>query len=163
MKKKIQEYLHSIKHEIQEKTQVFNFDQEQFEKFTTFDYVDFYLIYSYIFEDKKKEDFFLSIPEDDDRENFYTSIFHSVVLIKLYQNYFNSKKAKTQLGKGDLIYIKYRGDFRVCEIKSNINNTRINLKFPKKNEKNTQDFYLEKEKPYTKINPSVMSTMICRK
>jgi len=61
---KIQEYLHRIKHEIQEKTKVFNFDQIQFKEFTTFDYVNFFLIYFYIIDEKKKDDFFLSIPEE---------------------------------------------------------------------------------------------------
>jgi len=103
MERKILEYLQGLKHEIQAKTKIFNFEQEQFEKFTTFDYVNLYLIYFYIFEDKKKEDLFLSIPEDDERENFYTSIFHSVVLIKLYQNYFNGEKTKSVLEKGDII------------------------------------------------------------
>jgi len=156
MKRRIQDYLHKIKLEIQEKTKVFNFNQEQFEKFTTFDYINFYLIYDYIFEDKKKEDFFLSIPEDDDRENFFTLIFHSVVLIKLYQNYFNSKNTNTQLEKGDLIYTKYGKDFRVCEIKGNINgNNHINLKFPTKSEKGIYNFKLYSHKSYTKLNPSI--------
>ena len=156
MKSKIQKYLHRIKNEIQEKTKVFNFDQIQFEEFTTFDYVNFYLIYYYIFEDRKRMIFFLSIPEDDGRENFYTSIFHSVVLIKLYQNYFNSKKVKTQLEKGDLIYTKYRKGFRVCEIKGVVNETIfINLKFPTKSEKGIYNFKLNINKPYTKINPSI--------
>ena len=156
MRRKIQDYLHRIKNEIQEKTKVFNFDQVHFKEFTTFDYVNFYLIYYYIFEDKKKDDFFLSIPEDDERENFYTSIFHSVVLIKLYQNFFNSKKVKTQLEKGDLVYIKYHKGFRVCDIKSVSNDTIfINLKFPAKNEKGICNFKLSINKPYTKINPSI--------
>lgn len=155
MEVKIQEYLQRLKYEVLEKTQVFNFDQEQFESFTTFDFVNFYLIYSYVIEDKRKEDFFLSIPEDDDRENFFTSIFHSIVLIKLYQNYFNYEKLNPEIKKGNLIYTKYGKGFRVCEIKSTVNNIIINLKFPKKNEKSIQNFRLKKGKAYTKINPTI--------
>jgi len=156
MKRKIQEYLHRLKQEIQAKTKAFNFEQEQFEDFTTFDYVNHFLIYSYIIDEKKKEDFFLSIPEDDERENFYTSIFHSVVLIKLYQNYFNLKKVKTQLVKDDLIYTKYGKTYRVCEIKSNVNgNIIMNLKFPTKSEKGIHNFKLKASKSYSKINPSI--------
>jgi hypothetical protein len=156
MKRKTKEYLQGLKCEIQAKTKVFNFEQEQFENFTTFDYVNFFLIYFYNIDEKKKEDFFLSIPEDDERENFYTSIFHSVVLIKLYQNYFNLKKVKNQLLKDDLIYTKYGKTYRVCEIKSNGNQTIfMNLKFPTKSEKGIHNFKLNSSKSYSKINPSI--------
>jgi hypothetical protein len=156
MKRKIKEYLQGLKYEIQAKTKVFNFEQEQFENFTTFDYVNFYLIYFYSIDEKNKEDFFLSIPEEDERENFYTSIFHSVVLIKLYQNYFNLKKVESQLEKGDLIYTKYSNTHRVFEIKSIANDAIfINFKFPKKNEKGIHNFKLKSSKTYSKINPSI--------
>jgi len=57
MERKIKEYLQGLKYEIQAKTKVFNFEQGQFENFTTFDYVNFFLIYFYNIDEKKKRRF----------------------------------------------------------------------------------------------------------
>ncbi len=154
MRGKIQNYLNHILQEIEENQSTeFDITQVKFENFQTFDFVNFQLIYQYIL-DENKNDFFIGLPEDNYRPNFYCSIFHSLVLIKLYQNYFSYEKSKPNLIKGDLIFIKYRGKKRVCEIKGlNCEKTRINLKFPEKNE-HVDDFYI-KDKQYTKINPNL--------
>ena len=65
----------------------FNLNNVAFKNFSSFDYINFHLIYKYILNEDK-EDFFISIPEDQYRPNFFASIFQSLVLIKLFQNYF---------------------------------------------------------------------------
>ncbi|GAB1452734.1 hypothetical protein MASR2M47_27900 [Draconibacterium sp.] len=154
MKKQIEYYLNLISQEIEENLSTeFDLTQIKFEGFKTFDFVNFQLIHSYILDDKKN-DFFISIPEDDYRPNFFCSIFHSLVLIKLYQNYFSYEKTKPELIKGDLIYTKYQNKKRVCEIKNiNYGNIKINLKFPERNE-HIYNFEL-KGRNYTKINPNL--------
>ena len=154
MKKQIENYLNLISQEIEENLSTeFDINQIKFEDFQTFDFVNFQLIYQYIL-DENKNDFFIGLPEDNYRPNFYCSIFHSLVLIKLYQNYFSYEKSKPVLKKGDLIYTKYQNKKRVCEIKNTINgNIKINLKFPEKNE-HIYDFELKGRK-HTKINPNL--------
>jgi hypothetical protein len=94
MKNKIKSYLDLIHSEILEcYADEINLRETDFEKYSTFDFVNFHLIYQYILDDNsEKNDFFISISEDEYRRNFFTSIFHSIVLIKLYQNYFNYEK-----------------------------------------------------------------------
>lgn len=158
MELQIQNYLNQIYSEIQESySDEINLQETDFEKYSIFDFVNFHLIYQYILNDKSnKNDFFISIPEDEYRENFFASIFHSIVLIKLYQNFFNYVNAIPELNKGDLIYSKYRGEHRVLVIKNIFGNSiKTNLKFPKKNEKGIYDFTLNKQH-FTKLNPNLV-------
>lgn len=154
MIKQIEHYLNLIYQEIEENLSAeYDITQIKFEDFRIFDFVNFQLIHSYILDDNKK-DFFISIPEVDYRPNFFGSIFHSLVLIKLYQNYFSYERTKPELKTGDLIYTKYQNKKRVCEIKNiNNGNIKINLKFPERNE-HIYDFEL-KGRNYTKINPNL--------
>lgn len=158
MELQIQNYLNQIDSEIKEcYSDEINLRETDFEKYSIFDSVNFHLIYQYILNDKSnKNDFFISIPEDEYRENFFASIFHSIVLIKLYQNFFNYVNAIPELNKGDLIYSKYRGEHRVLVIKNIFGNSiKTNLKFAKKNEKGIYDFTLNK-KHFTKLNPNLV-------
>ena len=87
MKLQIQSYLNQIDSELQEcYSDEINLRETDFEKYSIFDFVNFHLIYQHILNDKSnKNDLFISIPEDEYRENFFASIFNSIVLIKLFQ------------------------------------------------------------------------------
>ena len=106
MVNKIKDYLDLIHSEIQEcYADEINLRETDFEKYNIFDFANFHLIYQYILNDNfEKNDLFISIPEDEYRENFFTSIFHSIVLIKLFQSFFNYEKNNLPiLNNGDLI------------------------------------------------------------
>lgn len=85
----IKNYLNEIYSEVKEcYSDEINLKEDDFKKYSVFDFVNFHLIYQHILNDKtNKKDFFISIPEDEYRENFFASIFNSIVLIKLYQNF----------------------------------------------------------------------------
>ncbi|GAA6768677.1 hypothetical protein AAFH68_46330 [Flavobacterium sp. CGRL1] len=155
MEKQIQQYVSLLGFEIQKEIEKdFNIKQKHFHDFKTFDFLNFYLINKIVLSETNK-DYFINIPENDYRPNFFASILHSLVLIKLYQNFFNFNKTKPTLELKDLIYTKYQKQFRVCEIKSFYNNNiKINLKFPKRNE-HFQNFDL-KGRNYTKLNPHLV-------
>ncbi len=149
MKEQIKDYLDLIRSEI-------NLRETDFENYSVFDFVNFHLIYQYIINDKDKNDFFIGIPEDEYGENFFHSIFHSIVLIKLYQNFFNYENTFPKLEKGDLIYCKYRGEYRVLVVKNIFEKSvKVNYKFPKKNEKGINDFS-PTNLYYTKLNPKLI-------
>ncbi len=150
MKKNIENYIELIYKEVEASiSNQFNIEQAHFKDYNTFDFVNFYLINNYILQDNKK-DLFISIPEDDYRPNFFSSIFHSLVLIKLYQNFFNYENESPILEKGDLIYRKNRV-FKV--ISSFDSSVTINYKFPKSNEIGISPFQLSSNK-VTKLNPN---------
>lgn len=158
MKLQIQNYLNQIDSEIQEcYSDEINLRETDFEKYSIFDFVNFHLIYQYILKGTlNKYDFFIGISEDKYRENFFASIFHSIVLIKLYQNFFNYENATPELNKGDLIYSRYRGEYRVLVVKSIFENSiKTNYRFPKKNENGINNFPLTKQH-YTKLNPNLV-------
>lgn len=150
--KHLNEYIQRIDEEVKNNIQKeYNLSKSFFTDFKTFDYVNFYLIQHYILRENKK-DFFLSIPEDIMRPNFHSSIFHSLTLIKLFQNYFNFENKYPKLEIGDLIYCKYQNRFRVCVVEHITDEIYVNLKFPAKNEIGINRFRLKNEK-YTKLNP----------
>ncbi len=93
MKEQIEKYLTQISKEIKKRySDDVDLREGDFEKYSVFDLVNFHLIYQYVLDDNQdKNDFFISIPEDEYRPNFFSSIFHSIVLIKLYQNFFTYK------------------------------------------------------------------------
>ncbi|OYQ33907.1 hypothetical protein CHU92_12525 [Flavobacterium cyanobacteriorum] len=134
-----------------------NLSEADFKKYSVFDFANFHLIYQYILDDKSnKNDFFISIPEDEYRENFFASIFHSIVLIKLYQNFFNYEKTFPVLNIGDLIYKKYRREHRIFRVNNTyVENVSVNYKFPKRNELGISDFLFKKEN-FTKLNPNLI-------
>jgi hypothetical protein len=157
MKEQIQNYLDQIYSEIkQHYANEINLKEAEFENYSKFDYVNFHLIYQYILNDNSdKNDFFISIPEDEYRPNFFHSIFQSIILIKLYQNFFNFKKINYELGVNDLIYSSSRK--RVFEVLGNTPlGLRLKYKFPKGNE-GLGDFTIQGHK-FTKINPNVKRT-----
>lgn len=94
MNQNIQQYISLLEKEIKDKIKKdFNLEKSLFADFKTFDFVNFYLIYNYILDDNPdKKDFFIGIPEKKIRPNFFSSILHSLTLVKLYQNYFNYQK-----------------------------------------------------------------------
>lgn len=158
MKEQIKNYLDNIFSEIQEKySGEINLREADFEKYSVFDFTNFHLIYQYILNDNSnKKDFFISIPEDEYRENFFASIFHSIVLIKLYQNFFNYEKTFPVLNNGDLIYKKYRKEHRIFKVRSYYDGkVLVNYKFQKKNEIGISDFPFDKEN-FTKLNPNLV-------
>ena len=132
----------------------FNFNNVAFMDFSSFDFINFYLIYKYILNEEK-EDFFISIPEDEYRPNFFASIFHSLVLIKLFQNYFYYNNNKPILQTNDIVYGKIGGENRILIVKGvGPDKLRVNYKFPVKKEKlasNTEITF----KNHTKINPNL--------
>jgi hypothetical protein len=158
MKLQIQNYLSQIYSEIQEcYSDEINLLEADFEKYRIFDFVNFHLIYQYVLNDiSNKNDFFISIPENEYRENFFGSIFHSIVLIKLYQNFFNYEKTYPVLNNGDLIYKKHRKEHRIFKVRCTYDGkVWVNYKFPKKNELGISDFFFNKEN-FTKLNPNLV-------
>ena len=118
----LQSYINELTLEVKSNIESdFNFNQGIFKDFTSFDYVNFYLIYQYILKDDKK-DFFISVPEDEYRPNFFASIFHSLVLIKLFQNYYFYEENKAKLSINDLVYGKLSGKNRILVIKGSRTN-----------------------------------------
>lgn len=159
MKNQIKDYLNLINSEIQKRyADEINLRETDFEKYSIFDFANFHLIYQYILDDNnEKDDLFISIPEDEYRENFFTSIFHSIVLIKLFQSFFNYEKNNLPiLNNGDLIYKKHNKEHRIFIVKSTYNEkVKINFRFPKKNELGINDFFFDKPN-FTKINPNLV-------
>lgn len=132
----------------------FNFNNVAFKDFSSFDFINFYLIYKYILNEEK-EDFFISIPEDEYRPKFFASIFHSLVLIKLFQNYFYHKKHKPILKKNDLVYGKIGRENRILVIKAvGCEELRVNYKFPVGKETLAENTTIT-FKNQTKINPNL--------
>ncbi|MFN8325608.1 MAG: hypothetical protein U0T80_07620 [Flavobacteriaceae bacterium] len=158
MKNQIKTYLEQAHLEVSNSiSNQFDMKVDNFADFCTFDFINFHLISQYIIEDSKK-DFFISIPEDEYRTNFFASVFHSIVLIKLYQNYFTYGNNPSTLEKGDLIYKKYNREHRIFTVKHVTDDKiRANFKFPKNNELGIKDFQFEKAE-CTKLNPSLVDT-----
>lgn len=153
MNLKIQDYLNQLNAEIQEcYSDEINLQESDFEKYSTFDFVNFHLIYQYILNDAfEKIDFFIAIPENEYRENFYASIFHSIVLIKLYQNFFN-ERTNPIIKRGDLVYSHKKN--RVYQVKrKSPSGLTLKYQFPKKNEKGAT-VSISGHKFY-KINPNL--------
>lgn len=153
MELQIKSYLNKIYSEIQEcYSDEINLRETDFEKYSIFDFVNFHLIYHYTLNDTStKKDLFIAVPEDEYRENFFASIFHSIVLIKLYQNFFNDR-ANPPIEIGDLIYSHKKKRVYQVKGKSPIG-LNLQYRFPKTNEKgakitiNGHRFY--------KINPNL--------
>jgi hypothetical protein len=160
MKEQIEKYLTQISKEIKKRySDDVDLREGDFEKYSVFDLVNFHLIYQYVLDDNQdKNDFFISIPEDEYRPNFFSSIFHSIVLIKLYQNFFTYKNENKlfSLEKDDLVYKKHNKEHRIFCVKSVYDeDVRINFKFPRKNEIGICDFSLKKQN-FTKLNPNLV-------
>lgn len=154
MKLQIKDYLKELNSEIQEcYSDEINLQEADFEKYEIFDFVNFHLIYQYILDDKSnKNDFFVSVPEDGYRENFFASIFHSIVLIKLYQNFFNYEKLNPPLEKNDLVYSHSKKRvYRV--VGKNSSGLTLEYKFPRRNERGAR-ISIRGHKFY-KLNPNL--------
>jgi len=154
MELQIKNYLNEIYSEIQEYySDEINLRETDFEKYSIFDFVNFHLIYQYVLNDtSNKNDFFIGIPEEEYRENFFSSIFNSIVLIKLYQNYFNYKKINPTIEKGDLVYSHSRK--RVFEIlRKSPSGLTVKYRFPKK--KDGQGNFTINGHIFYKINPNL--------
>ncbi|WP_396167325.1 hypothetical protein [Flavobacterium sp.] len=132
----------------------FNLNNVFLKDFSSFDYINFFLIYKYILNDDP-EDFFISIPEDEYRPNFFASIFHSLVLIKLFQNYFYHNNHRPILQTNDLVYGKIKNENRILVIKGvGPEKLRVNYKFPVGIEKKAENMIID-FKNQTKINPNL--------
>ncbi len=154
MKEEIKDYLNKIHSEIQKyHVDLINLRETDFEKYSIFDFANFHLIYQYILKDSsEKNDFFISIPENGYRKNFFTSIFHSIVLIKLYQNYFNFERINPPIERDDLVYSHCRK--RVFQVlRKSPSGLTLKYKFPKKSE-GDGNFTINGHKFY-KINPNL--------
>src|SRR5690554_1129114 len=153
MKLQIQSYLTQINSEIQESySDEINLRETDFEKYSIFDFVNFHLIYQHILNDKSnKNDFFISIPEDEYRENFFASIFHSIILIKLYQNFFIDR-TNPPIEIGDLVYSHKKK--RVYQVRGkNSSGLTLQYQFPKKNEKGAK--IQNRDNKFYKLNPNL--------
>lgn len=153
MELQIKNYLDKIYSEIKEYyTNDINLQEADFAKYSIFDFVNFHLIYKYILNDtSNKNDFFIFVPEDEYRENFFASIFNSIVLIKLYQNFFN-QRANPPIEIGDLVYsLKKNRIYKVKE--KNEKELKLEYKFPKKNE--IGSIIHIRENRFYKINPNL--------
>jgi len=151
----IKTYLSTLSEEIKSKINVdFNLDKSFFADFKIFDFVNFFLIYDYIlYDNPDKKDFFIGIPEKKIRPNFFSSILHSLTLVKLYQNFFNYQRTTPILDYGDLIYTKRNKESRILEVRKIFGEqVYFNIKHKRKNEIGIQDFLLSKN-VFTKLNP----------
>ena len=156
MQQHIKTYLSTLSEEIKNKINAdFNLEISLFANFQTFDYVNFFLIYNYIIDDNPdKKDFFIGVPEKEFRPNFFSSILHSLTLVKLYQNFFNYQKTIPILDCGDLIYTKRNNESRILEVRNIIGEqVYFNIKHQRRNEIGIQDFLLNKN-IFTKLNPN---------
>lgn len=152
MEEQIKNYLKQISEEIDKKySDEIKMKDTDFQKYSVFDFVNFHLIYHYILDDSPdKKDFFLSISEEEYRENFFNSIFRSITLIKLYQNYFTTEKTNPNIEKGDTVYSDKYKILQVIGLPpSGLN---VKYKFPKKG--NEESFVIYDGKFY-KINPNL--------
>lgn len=152
MKKQIKNYLELISEEIYKKySDEINMKDDDFQKYSLFDFVNFYLIYHYILDDSPdKKDFFLSISEEEYRENFFNSIFRSITLIKLYQNFFTTEKTNLNVERGDFVYSdKHKKIFQV--IGKNPSGLELKYKFPKKG----HEEWITIDGKFYKINPNL--------
>lgn len=142
---KIEDYITAIFKEA--KFSITNdFDISDQKGFTAFDYINFHIINKHILEEKS-DDLFIGIPEDDYGASFFESIFYSVALIKLYQNFCAYKLNQPELNFDDIIYTNgqiytYKG--------STVNTIRIQLKFPKPNQK--ESYFEIPQGIYTKLS-----------
>ncbi len=154
MEDEIKQYLKRVKEEVQN-TSLKDYDISNFENFKIFDFVNFHLIYDYILKsDNNKQDVFISIPEIKCSSHFFESIFRSILLVKLYQNYFSYEQSKPIIDKGDLVYSSKNN--RVYKVRStNIegNISSLIYRFPKRNEQNL--ILKPSNQLYTKINPNL--------
>ncbi|MFV8323920.1 hypothetical protein [Flavobacterium sp. LS2R12] len=152
---RINSYLAELASEVKSNIQNdFNINNVAFKNFSSFDYSNFYLIYKYILNEVK-EDFFISIPEDVYRPKFFASIFQSLVLIKLFQNYFYHNNHRPLLQTGDLVYGKIKNENRILLIKGvGPEKLRVNYKFPVGIEKRAENMVID-FKNQTKINPNL--------
>lgn len=150
----IEIYLELLINEIKEKLEKdIDLDKKVFEDFNSFDFINFHLIYSYVLSDYNK-DFFISLPDDTYRNNLYGSIFHSLVLIKLYQNFFDYEKAHPKLKRGDLIYSKkFNRVFVVLD--KTASSLRLKKQFPSKKKDGNNPPMTITGHTFTKINPNL--------
>src|SRR6185312_1130004 len=132
MNREIKEYLNTIIEEIGNTT-IADYNLDIFNEFEDFDLINFHLLNKHIFENGNI-DLFVGIPEEDYRENFFQSIFYSVTVVKLFQNYCAYHDTLPELKENDIIFTKNRiykylgtsGDKMI-----------LGFRFPKNNEKNS--------------------------
>lgn len=154
MIEQIENYLSEISNEV--KSHIYNEfkgGNERFSDYNTFDLVNFYLIYNYVINENNKKDLFINIPKDGYRDSLFSSVFHSLVFIKLYQNYFSFERKQPVLHKGDLIYCKsFKRVFEIVGIGKN--GLSIKYKFPLNRDGRNKPF-LRDGFNYTKVNPNL--------
>jgi len=129
------------------KSSVADFNLAAFDAFSSFDLVNFHLLYRHILENGK-DDFFIRMPETEFGEHFYESIFYAVVSVKLFQNFCAYKEAAPALVVDDILY---RGNRLYRYLGRSDNRLKVAPLFPDKNQK---DAVLELPAGvFTKLNP----------
>lgn len=147
MSKEIKNYIKSVIEEIGNST-ISDYNLDSFDDFERFDLINFHILNRHILENGQI-DLFVGIPEEDYRVNFFESIFYSIVLVKLFQNYCSYQATTPQLAANDIIFFnnkiyKYLG--------GDINTMYLEKKFPAKNERNS--VFPAPRAIYTKLDQS---------
>lgn len=145
MNEEIKKYIGAVYDEIKITT-LSDYNLTSYKTPSKFDDINFHLLNKHIL-DNSDVDFFIGIPEEDYRENFFETVFYGVTLVKLFQNYCSYTKDVPQLKSGDIIYTNKRiyeylgGSYGMMNLK---------LKFPAPNERNS---IIQKNKGiFTKLN-----------
>ena len=132
MNSEIRNYIRAVIDEV-ENTTISDYNLDTFDELEDFDLINFHLLNKHILENENI-DLFVGIPEEDYRENFFESIFYSVTVVKLFQNYCTYQNTLPELKTNDIIFTKNR----IYKYLGTRNNKMIlGFKFPKKNEKNS--------------------------
>jgi hypothetical protein len=133
MNSEIKEYIKAVIDEI-ENTTIADYNLDIFDELEYFDLINFHLLNKHILENGKI-DLFIGIPEADYRENFFESIFYSVTVVKLFQNYCAYQDTPPELKANDIIFTKNR----IYKYLGSRNNKMIlRYKFPNQNELNSE-------------------------
>ncbi|MEO9257927.1 MAG: hypothetical protein ABI207_06070, partial [Crocinitomicaceae bacterium] len=129
----IKNYINAVIDEV-ENTTISDYNLDTFDELEDFDLINFHLLNKHILENANT-DLFIGIPEVDYRENFFESIFYSVTVVKLFQNYCAYQETLPELKGNDIIFTNNR-IYKYLGIRNN--KMILRFKFPKKNEKNSE-------------------------
>lgn len=128
----ISNYINAIIDEIGNTT-IADYHLDIFDELEYFDLINFHLLNKHILENGST-DLFIGIPEEEYRDNFFETIFYSVTVVKLFQNYCTYQNNIPELNVNDIIFTKHR----IYKYLGARNNKMVlTFKFPKKNEKNS--------------------------
>src|ERR1700744_4659560 len=131
MNEALTHYLGHIVEEVKQHS-VAGFNLAAFDNFSSFDLVNFHLLYHHILKNGK-EDLFIRMPETEFGEHFYQSIFYAVVGVKLFQNYCTYKETAPVLAVNDILY---RNNRLYKYLGRSGKQLKVAPRFPDKNQKN---------------------------